>query len=66
MHGVDTSWSSCVVFLAGYFERCPVSPHTEFWPFLGRPLIDVRVLPHVEFWPFLGPLPGHPIDLPKC
>ena len=33
--------------------------------FLGL-LIFSMFLHHIEFWPFLGPLPGHPLDHPKC
>ena len=41
-------------------------PHPKFWPFLGRPLKDVRFYPARNFGHFLASLPGHPFDLPKC
>ena len=47
-------------------QNVEILPHPKFWLFLGRPLKDVRFYPMLNFGHFWAPLPGHPIDLPKC
>ena len=47
--GVGLSGSSC-----GYFKDVRFCPIFHFWPFLGRPLKDIRVSPHPIFSSILG------------